>query len=418
MEVVSFQNVNHFVPKQAEKEQKQSADRESFQDIMKKAPEQAQTEKEQEDVSKSEKKDPIVQNGNFVLQSQLLIVQAPVQEAVQQGQENPMTETVPGELSAGTVPENAEWTGSQQVMSGIETAENAGMLIDDASRQEAQRLPEKTEVTPETLQTTDNGQTTSKTTVSETAQTENQTGNGVQSGDPFKEDRKEELEKSSDLDRLTETQPGEKPEESNVATVGRQDAAEHTSGAVRESGKREQIQGPREVLTVSKPEELPQELTRQLLVKASSGRNEFEIQITPKHLGEITVRIAQEDGCSVVSIICSECKGNRKCDGTESRKTDRDLCGRAEERDALAGRTAGSGSFRTGIGAVSAERRTGKNAESREYPVSPGIETGTDRVGKERKYGSQQRNRKQQCIQQSVRDAGRGRGEQQRNVHG
>lgn len=295
MEFVSFQNVNHFVPKQAEKEQKQSADRESFQDIMKKAPEQAQTEKEQEDVSKSEKKDPIVQNGNFVLQSQLLIVQAPVQEAVQQGQENPMTETVPGELSAGTVPENAEWTGSQQVMSGIETAENAGMLIDDASRQEAQRLSEKTETTP-------------KTTVSETSQTENQTGNGVQSGDPFKADRKEELEKSSDLDRLTETQPGEKPEESNVATVGRQDAAEHTSGAARESGKREQIQGSREVLMVSKQEELPQELTRQLLVKASSGRNEFEIQITPKHLGEITVRITQEDGCSVVSIICSEKK--------------------------------------------------------------------------------------------------------------
>lgn len=298
MEFVSFQNVNHFVPKQAEKEQKQSADRESFQDIMKKAPEQAQTEKEQEDVSKSEKKDPIVQNGNFVLQSQLLIVQAPVQEAVQQGQENPMTETVPGELSAGTVPENAEWTGSQQVMSGIETAENAGMLIDDASRQEAQRLSEKTEITPETLQTTP------KTTVSETSQTENQTGNGVQSGDPFKADRKEELEKSSDLDRLTETQP----EESNVATVGRQDAAEHTSGAARESGKREQIQGSREVLMVSKQEELPQELTRQLLVKASSGRNEFEIQITPKHLGEITVRIAQKDGCSVVSIICSEKK--------------------------------------------------------------------------------------------------------------
>ena len=295
MEFVSFQNVNHFVPKQAEKEQKQSADRESFQDIMKKAPEQAQTEKEQKDVSKSEKKDPIVQNGNFVLQSQLLIVQAPVQEAVQQGQENPMTETVPGELSAGTVPENAEWTGSQQVMSGIETAENAGMLIDDASRQEAQRLSEKTEITPETLQTTDNGQTTPKTTVSETSQTENQTGNGVQSGDPFKADRKEVLEKSSDL-------------ESNVATVGRQDAAEHTSGAARESGKREQIQGSREVLMVSKQEELPQELTRQLLVKASSGRNEFEIQITPKHLGEITVRIAQEDGCSVVSIICSEKK--------------------------------------------------------------------------------------------------------------
>ena len=42
MEFVSFQNVNHFVSKQAEKEQKQSADRESFQDILKNAPEQAE----------------------------------------------------------------------------------------------------------------------------------------------------------------------------------------------------------------------------------------------------------------------------------------------------------------------------------------------------------------------------------------
>ena len=38
MEFVSFQNVNHFVSKQAEKEQKQSADRESFQDSRKTFP--------------------------------------------------------------------------------------------------------------------------------------------------------------------------------------------------------------------------------------------------------------------------------------------------------------------------------------------------------------------------------------------
>lgn len=56
MEFVSFQNVNHFVPKQAEKEQKQSADRESFQDIMKKAPEQAQTEKSRKTFPKARRK--------------------------------------------------------------------------------------------------------------------------------------------------------------------------------------------------------------------------------------------------------------------------------------------------------------------------------------------------------------------------
>lgn len=309
MEFVSFQNVNHFVPKQAEKEQKQSADGESFQDIMKKAPEQTQTEKEQEDVSKNEKKDPIVQSGNFVLQSQFVTVQMPVEEAAQQGQGILMPETVQGDMPAGAIPENGEWTGSQPVMSDTGIAENPEMLIGDGSRQEAQRLPAKTEITPETLRTTENGQPAAKTADSETAQMKNQTGNSVQSGNAAKADRKEEeTEKSSETYRFAEMQPEEKPEERNVTAVERQDAAEHTNGTVREAGKWEQTQGTREVLSVSKPEELPQELTRQLLVKASSGRNEFEIQITPKHLGEITVRIAQEDGCSVVSIICSEKK--------------------------------------------------------------------------------------------------------------
>ena len=318
---------------------------------------------------------------------------------MQQGQENPMTETVPGELSAGTVPENAEWTGSQQghvryrdcgkcgnayrrcIPAGGATTfgkdrDHTGNTADD--RQRADHIK-------------DNG--------FRDFADGNQTGNGVQSGDPFKADRKEELEKSSDLDRLTETQPGEKPEESNVATVGRQDAAEHTSGAARESGKREQIQGSREVLMVSKPEELPQELTRQLLVKASSGRNEFEIQITPKHLGEITVRIAQEDGCSVVSIICSEKKtmellaqsakeigsvmeqnlgkpteiyvDEQKSETLwQDGQQDQDHSGRESEQ------------YRQ-----KEEQEKMQKAENTRFLQE--LRLGTDRIGKERKYGSQ-----------------------------
>lgn len=65
---------------------------------------------------------------------------------------------------------------------------------------------------------------------------------------------------------------------------------------------------PQETIHVSQPEELPKELTKELVLKTTAGQNEFEIQITPKHLGDITVRVLHQDGMSVVSIVCSEKK--------------------------------------------------------------------------------------------------------------
>lgn len=101
----------------------------------------------------------------------------------------------------------------------------------------------------------------------------------------------------------------------------REDERKQTSEAV-EAVDREGIQNPVNALDgkketvshetvqvhVSQPEELPQELAKELAVKAAAGQNEFEIQITPKHLGEIVVRVMQKDGVSVVSIVCSEKK--------------------------------------------------------------------------------------------------------------
>lgn len=73
-------------------------------------------------------------------------------------------------------------------------------------------------------------------------------------------------------------------------------------------GRNETALGEKVHVQVSQPEELPQELAKAMAVKAAAGQNGFEIQITPKNLGEITVRIMQEDGVSVVSIVCSEKK--------------------------------------------------------------------------------------------------------------
>ena len=57
---------------------------------------------------------------------------------------------------------------------------------------------------------------------------------------------------------------------------------------------------------VRQPEEIPQKLTEELLVRTSQGRKEFEIQITPEHLGKIAVKVLYENGQTTVSILCAE----------------------------------------------------------------------------------------------------------------
>lgn len=61
-------------------------------------------------------------------------------------------------------------------------------------------------------------------------------------------------------------------------------------------------------MQVSKPEEIPDRLAKELLVRTSEDRREFEIQIEPEYLGKITVKVLYEAGKSVVSILCSSSK--------------------------------------------------------------------------------------------------------------
>lgn len=47
---------------------------------------------------------------------------------------------------------------------------------------------------------------------------------------------------------------------------------------------------------VSKPEEIPQKLTEELVVKTSKGVKEFEIQLEPANLGKIAIKVNYEQG--------------------------------------------------------------------------------------------------------------------------
>lgn len=59
-------------------------------------------------------------------------------------------------------------------------------------------------------------------------------------------------------------------------------------------------------MQVSEPEEIPQKLAEELLVKVSEGVRELEIQIEPAHLGKIAIKVLYEAGQATVSILCSE----------------------------------------------------------------------------------------------------------------
>lgn len=63
-----------------------------------------------------------------------------------------------------------------------------------------------------------------------------------------------------------------------------------------------------EKMYVRQPEEIPQKLTEELLVKTANGINEFEIEIEPANLGKIAIKVLYEGGQTMISILCSEKK--------------------------------------------------------------------------------------------------------------
>lgn len=65
---------------------------------------------------------------------------------------------------------------------------------------------------------------------------------------------------------------------------------------------------PTEHVRVQQPEEIPEKLLEQLLVKTTAGIKEFEIQLEPYDLGKILIKVAFGKESTNVSILCTEQK--------------------------------------------------------------------------------------------------------------
>lgn len=63
---------------------------------------------------------------------------------------------------------------------------------------------------------------------------------------------------------------------------------------------------PTEHVKVSQPEEIPEKLLNQLLVKTTAGIKEFEIQLEPYDLGKIIIKAAFGKEHTSISIMCTE----------------------------------------------------------------------------------------------------------------
>lgn len=57
---------------------------------------------------------------------------------------------------------------------------------------------------------------------------------------------------------------------------------------------------------VEQPEELPEQVTNQLLSKVVEGVKEFEIHIEPANLGKLAIKVLYEGSQATISIVCSE----------------------------------------------------------------------------------------------------------------
>ncbi len=65
---------------------------------------------------------------------------------------------------------------------------------------------------------------------------------------------------------------------------------------------------PKDYIRVQQPEEIPEKILDQLLVRTAEGRKEFEVQLEPYDLGKIMIRVAFGKEATTVSIVCTEPK--------------------------------------------------------------------------------------------------------------
>lgn len=63
-----------------------------------------------------------------------------------------------------------------------------------------------------------------------------------------------------------------------------------------------------ETMKVNSKEEIPQNLAKKIVEQSTKGIREFEIQIEPKNLGKMAVKLEYKNGEALISIVCSEPK--------------------------------------------------------------------------------------------------------------
>ncbi|MCI8640027.1 MAG: flagellar hook-length control protein FliK [Coprococcus sp.] len=115
--------------------------------------------------------------------------------------------------------------------------------------------------------------------------------------------------------KVSETETRKGPAKSrNEETENFQNTSQSTqqTAVVPESPARSEMhpEAPKETVTVQvrQPEELPEQVTGQIVTKMENGIDEFEIHIEPENLGKIAVKISYQQGEANVSLICSEKK--------------------------------------------------------------------------------------------------------------
>lgn len=88
-----------------------------------------------------------------------------------------------------------------------------------------------------------------------------------------------------------------RPEQVTESTHAEARATERTAAAK---------EVPAEHVRVSQPEEIPEKVLNQLLVKSTAGIREFEIQLEPYDLGKIIIKAAFGKEHTSISILCTE----------------------------------------------------------------------------------------------------------------
>lgn len=336
MQSVQFQNLDRIVRNSTEKEQKKQSDGESFLDIMKKAPKDLPTD-QKETVEKDEQQTLVQLPGDMLVPGQqilpLMSEVVPQPEAVQiviPTQTEVPTENVQTVASGFVDAEmpveeidplmmvmpfgQTEMESGDGVMPGIPEQPSDGTNPIEAAGKNAQTEvlqsltknvnPAETAAVPKQgiSKETSEQQTSPELKVTSELQT-----NKMETVQNSLEVQSESTETAGEDSLLQNSEKEDKSTQSVEETPYRDSIYEGIHSAVKAPQDTKRAV-PQETIHVSQPEELPKELTKELVLKTTAGQNEFEIQITPKHLGDITVRVLHQDGMSVVSIVCSEKK--------------------------------------------------------------------------------------------------------------